>query len=246
MNHLTLIFDFDGTIADTHHYIVEISNRLSKEFGYKIIQPEELQTLKDKTSQEIIMHLNVPIMKIPAILTRAKKEFEKGLTSLKPIKGLKETLLELKKMGFMLGIVSSNSLENISKFLKNHQMDVFDFIHPTPMVWSKNTALKKILTKHKLNPYQVVYIGDEMRDIDAARKAGLRVIAVDWGYNSTISLKKKKPNYLVHMPQDLLILCRKLQRSPRLFLSRTRFKHAGTFSKLFKPFLKLRRSRARR
>ena len=245
MKNLTLIFDFDGTIADTHHYIVEISNRLSKEYGYKIIQPEEVQILKDKTSQEVIIHLNVPVMKIPAILTRAKKEFEKWRSSLKPIKGLKETLLELKNMGFMLGIVSSNSLENITNFLKNHQMDVFDFIQPTPMVWSKNTALKKILSKHNLNPYQVIYIGDEMRDIDAARKAGLRVISVDWGYNSEVSLKKKKPNYLVHTPEDLLILCRKLQRSPRLFLSRTRFKHAGTFSKLLKPFLKLRRRRSR-
>ena len=245
MKHLTLIFDFDGTIADTHQYIVEISNRLSKEFNFKLIHPHELDQLKEKTSQEMIIHLNVPVMKIPAILARAKSEFEKGLSSLQPIKGLKETLLELKKMGFMLGIVSSNSQENISKFLKNHHIDIFDFIQPTRMVWSKNTALKKILKNHNLNPYQVIYIGDEMRDIDAAHKAGLRVISVGWGYNSEKSLKKKRPNYLVRNPEDLLILCRKLHRSPRLFLSRTRFKHAGAFAKLFKPFLKLRRRRVR-
>ena len=82
MNNSILVFDFDGTIADTHRFIVEIHNRLSQEFNYMPIQQQDIAQLKDKTSQEIIHLLKVPILKIPAILSRAKKEFQKGHTHL--------------------------------------------------------------------------------------------------------------------------------------------------------------------
>ena len=75
----TLIFDFDGTIADTHQFIIEISNKLAPEFNFKLITPENLEHLKGKTSQDMIKELNVPIMKIPAILTRAKKMFNENM-----------------------------------------------------------------------------------------------------------------------------------------------------------------------
>ena len=74
-----LIFDFDGTIADTHRYVAELSNRLAKEFNYDLIDWEEFESLKDKTALDIIKHLKVPILKIPAIVARGKMELNKGI-----------------------------------------------------------------------------------------------------------------------------------------------------------------------
>ena len=120
----TLIFDFDGTIADTHHYIVEISNRLAKEFHYAKIRPEEVAQLKDKTVKEVISHLDVPLMKIPAIVARAKKEFHKDIANLEPFDGLKDILHRLKEAGIQIGILSSNASGNIKKFLEYHHLDI--------------------------------------------------------------------------------------------------------------------------
>lgn len=206
MKNTVLIFDFDGTIADTYHYMMEISNRLAAEFKYESILPDELDGFKDKTSQEIIRHLKVPIIKIPAIISKAKKEYRQGISSINPINGLKETLHELKKIGVRMGIFSSNSSETIRKFLCNHNLDIFDFIQSTSKVWSKNTALKRLIQKNGFHPRQIIYVCDEIRDITAVRKLGIKVAAVTWGYNSSKALKKYNPDFLLNSPDELLSL----------------------------------------
>ncbi len=210
MNNTILIFDFDGTIADTHLYLVELSNRLSKEFNYNIVYPEELELLKDKTSQEIIRYLKVPLLKIPSIIAKGKKELNKGISSIQPIKGLKEILLRLKSKGIKMGILSSNSKDNILIFLKNHGLDIFDFICATSKVWSKDSSLRRLMDLNGFHKNQILYIGDEIRDIAAAKKLGIKIAAVGWGYNSPKALKKNQPDYYVQNPQELLDLCSKI------------------------------------
>jgi len=206
MNTKTLIFDFDGTLADTHHHIIEISNRLADEFGYGKILPEDIDSFKRQTSQEVIKRLKVPIMKIPAILVKAKKEFQKGIDQLESFPGVKETLNTLKSKGISLGILSSNNPENIHTFLNNHQMDVFDFIHSTSKVWSKHTCLKKVIKEKHLLEEDVIYIGDEIRDILASKKLKLKVAAVAWGYNHISTLQEYQPDFLIQKPEELLDL----------------------------------------
>ncbi len=209
-----LIFDFDGTIADTFHSMVEISNHLSVEFDFKKIETHEVDDYKDKTSQEMLKLLNVSILKVPRIAARAKKELNKKMHSIKPVKGLKETLWEIKSLGlpegrqgYKMGILTSNSLENVNKFLKNHDLDLFDFVLTSSRFWGKNHGLKKLILQKGYAPQDILYIGDETRDIEAARKSGISVAAVTWGYNSFEALKNFRPDYILHSPQELLQLC---------------------------------------
>ncbi len=99
-----LIFDFDGTIADTFHYLLRIGNRLSEEFDFNKIKPDEVNEMKDKSVRETIQHLNIPLLKVPMIVARAKKELHKEIASVEPIEGLKEILLQLKSLGHKMGI----------------------------------------------------------------------------------------------------------------------------------------------
>ena len=207
MTNLVLIFDFDGTIADTHHYIIEISNRLASEFNYKTIEPHEVEHLKNKSSREVIEHLNIPLLKIPAIVAKAKKEFYRNISTVQPIAGLQEILQHLKDFNVKIGILSSNTSGNIKKFLQNHNLDIFDFIDTTSKIWSKNNSLKNIIQKNGFNKERIIYIGDEIRDITAAKKLGIKVAAVAWGYNSSYALKRYKPDFIIQTPQDLLNLC---------------------------------------
>ncbi|MCK5581013.1 MAG: HAD-IA family hydrolase [Candidatus Omnitrophica bacterium] len=209
-----LIFDFDGTIADTHHYIINIANRLCEEFHYKPIHPDEIEALKDKTSQEIIRLLKVPLLKIPAILARAKKEFHKGISNIQPIDGLTEILSQLNEQNFSMGILSSNSCENITKFLAENDLDFFNFIHTTSNVWGKNKSLKKLIKELEFTADDIIYIGDETRDITAAKKLGVKVAAVTWGYNSSKVLEKHHPHFIVHSPEELFELCMQLEKEP--------------------------------
>ena len=201
-----LIFDFDGTIADTHSRMVEISNLLSKEFNYKFIHPQDVENLRGKTSQEVIQILNIPMLKLPSIIAKAKRELYDGINSIAPIHGIKDILDQLKQHEIKIGILSSNSLENIVKFLHNHGIHAFDFIHTTSKIWSKNTSLKKLIHKNNFTHEEVIYVGDEVRDIEAAKKLGVKVAAVAWGYNSAQTLKNLKPDFMLYEPKDLLNL----------------------------------------
>lgn len=201
-----LIFDFDGTIADTYSLVIEISNILSDEFKYKKIKPKEVQALKNKSTQQIIRHLKVPIFKIPSILAKAKKTFYENIDHVRPFEDMKEVLSTLHAQGIKMAVLSSNSLQNIKHFLLVHELNFFEIVHTTPKIWSKNTSLKKLIESHNLSYKNIIYVGDEIRDIEAAQKMGIKIAVVTWGYNTVDVLKKYKPDYILNEPADLLKL----------------------------------------
>jgi phosphoglycolate phosphatase len=201
------IFDFDGTIADTHHYMVEICNRLAPEFGYNPIPAADVEALRDKSALEMIEHLKVPIIKIPAIVAKAKRTFHEAIDKVELIQGMHDALHELHRRGIQLGILSSNDQRNIETFLQNHDIHVFDFIYSARTIWRKHRSLKKVIKKHDFDVDTVVYIGDESRDIAAAREAKVRSAAVSWGCNSYTHLQAEKPDYLLSEPNQLLSIC---------------------------------------
>ena len=201
-----LIFDFDGTIADTFHSLLRIGNRLALEFQFKSIDPDEVESMKDKSVHETILHLNIPLLKVPMIVAKAKKELHKEIAFVEPIKGLKEILLQLKTLGHKMGILTSNSSKNVMDFLQYNELDFFDFIQTTSKIWSKNWGLQSLVEHHGLNIGEVIYIGDETRDIKAARRAGMRCAAVTWGYNSRKALEAVSPDFLIHQPSELFSL----------------------------------------
>ena len=206
MRDTVFIFDFDGTIADTLQYVLEISNRLADEFGYKTIHESEVEGLKGKRAKDVLRHVGIPHVKIPAILKRARSEFRYGIEALEPIAGLREVLHKLRAQNLRMGILSSNSVKNIEAFLGYHELEVFDFVHSSSRLWGKNVALKKMMSEKQLDADKMLYIGDEVRDIVAAQKAGIRSAAVTWGYNTRDVLSVDEPDYLLSHPDELLSL----------------------------------------
>jgi phosphoglycolate phosphatase-like HAD superfamily hydrolase len=204
MSDKIFIFDFDGTIADTHHYIIKIANQLAPQYGFKKIPWEDVEMLRDKTAKEMIAHLSVPLLKIPAILAHAKRIFHDGIDQIGLIEGLHDALHTIAGKSVTMGIVSSNNRKNIERFLKNHDLEIFDFLQSTTKIWSKNHTIAKLIKSHGFNKSDVIYIGDETRDISAARKSGIRCIAVTWGYNSRRALEADKPDFLADRPEELL------------------------------------------
>mgnify|MGYP005845428701 CR=1 FL=1 len=200
-----VIFDFDGTIADTVDALVSIANRLAKEFGYVQITPEELALLRNLTSREIINYSGISVFKIPFLVKKVKGELKSKIPELKPIPGMKEALINLKNAGHRLGIITSNSKDNVTEFLRINELDnLFEFIYSGITIFGKTTIINNLLKQKQLKPEEVIYVGDETRDIEASKKANIKVVAVSWGFNSPEVLAKQNPNYLIHHPSELL------------------------------------------
>ncbi|MFN5872060.1 MAG: HAD-IA family hydrolase [Aphanizomenon sp.] len=205
MTQKIIIFDFDGTIADTVDALVTIANRLALEFGYVPINSQELVLLRNLTAREIIKYSGVSLFKIPFMVKKVKGELKHKIPELKPIEGINAALIELHHQGYHLGIITSNSQENVNEFLKCHNLDyLFDFIYSGVTIFGKTTIINNVLRQKHFQPESVIYVGDVTRDIESAKKANIKVIAVSWGFNSPEALSKQNPDFLIHHPHELL------------------------------------------
>ncbi len=204
---LVAVFDFDGTLADTRDTVGQIINEIAEEYGYEKLDPDLILEYTSKRALDFIREdLKLPWLKIPTFANRLRAELNKRITDLKPISGMVEVAKELKQRNYKLGIVSSNSEDNIRQFLINNNIDFFDFISSGSSLLGKARNIKKALKQAELETSSAVYIGDEIRDVEAAAKAGVDVVVVSWGYNSKNSLEKSSSDIIIDSPSELLDL----------------------------------------
>jgi phosphoglycolate phosphatase len=198
----TLIFDFDGTIADSFEVLVHVLGQLVKKADK--LEAAEIEELRGMTVMRIIKHLKIKRWQLPRLAVRGRKEMGLKIDTTLPIRGLPEVLKELHGEGYRMLILSTNSPLNIQRFLKNNGLEgCFANVYGNAGVLNKTAALKKLMSKERLAASGCLYIGDEIRDITAARKAGLDYISVSWGYNNKKSLEAQKPMILVDTPKQL-------------------------------------------
>ena len=198
-----MIFDFDGTIANTLDAIVDIMNDLSDEFGFRKIKENDVEWLRGKRPREILKHLGISIFKLPFVIRKARREINSHIAGLSNSVDLLPILKILKENGCHVGIVTTNLEENVQKFLHMNNMDKFDFFYTAKKVFGKDKTISKIVKDMKLDKSDVYFVGDEVRDIQAGKKAGIKTIAVSWGYNTKDALERENPDYLIDSPLEL-------------------------------------------
>src|SRR6266404_3360731 len=176
---MNLIFDFDGTICDSFDLTVKIANEYLTRFKKKVIDPTEF---REKGIEEIIKDYKLSKLQILIYIYKGRRELATHMTELKVFPGMAEVIKEL-AISNRLAVVSSNSKKNIEKFLVQNKLDkYFDFIYSSPTIFNKAKKIERAIVKYKLNKDETIYIGDEVRDIDAARRANLKCISVAWGF----------------------------------------------------------------
>jgi phosphoglycolate phosphatase len=207
MIYKTLVFDFDGTIADTLGETRLIFNKIAPDYGIREVAEHELDHLRHLSLKELLDHLKIPKRRVPALISRGTGMMRGNITRLQLIAGMKEVLVELRGHVRSFGILTSNATANVDLFLKTHGLrEQFDFISSTSKLTGKSKHLKAICKTFSLRPCELLYIGDELRDVKASQKAGIPIAAVTWGFNSRQSLAASKPDYLFDQPVDFLRL----------------------------------------
>jgi len=213
MIYKTLVFDFDGTIADTLGETRLIFNQLAPDYGIRQVAANELDHLRHLSLKELLDHLDIPKRRVPALISRGTSMMRGNITQLQLIPGMAEMLIELRRHVRSFGILTSNATANVDLFLRTHGLrEPFDFISSTSKLTGKAKHLKAICKTFSLKPEELLYIGDELRDVKASQKAGVPIAAVTWGFNSRESLAASAPTYLFDTPADFLQL---LTESPK-------------------------------
>lgn len=211
------IFDFDGTLADSKELVLATYNAMADRYGFRPILLAEVEELRRMSVPEKVRRLAVPLHRLPSLAAEFSSRYRGQAGSLAFVPGMKPLLRRLHAQGLELSVISSNSEENIRRFLRNNGANrLIRHIGSTPSLLGKGAMIRSFLMQRGVPREQSVYIGDEERDIQAARDAGVGIIAVGWGADAPGLLLRSRPDYLVRRPEEIAAILDRLNRHNRV------------------------------
>lgn len=194
-NYSLAIFDFDGTLADSFPWFIASLDQTADHFGLRRVKQDEIEGLRDLSSRDALNYLGVPMLKLPAISIYMRNLFAEGIHDIPLFAGASEMLFSLHDADVTLSLVSSNGEANVRHVL-GAAAGIIDHYACGSSLWGKAQKFAGVLRALHQSPARTIAIGDEIRDVDAARKAGLSAGVTTFGYNSRRALEKCAPDFL--------------------------------------------------
>lgn len=199
-----IIFDFDGTLVDSGSVFLKIFFELSEKYGLRKMEGDEITKLRKMSILERCKFLKIPLYKLPFLANEFYKSYKLSVHGLLFFDGIKDLLHNLEEAGYELAVISSNSKENIDTFFLNAGFKQQIQVLSSNNVMGKDLMLKRFLKKNKLQNSEVIYVGDEHRDIVACKKSNINIIWVSWGFDCEEVVAIDKPNYIAYHPEEIL------------------------------------------
>lgn len=199
----TIIFDFDGTIADSSYVFMNGWNAFADQYGYEKVDEQDIKLARSMTLHECAKRFRFPMLKLPVILPKIYSYYNAHISKVDPYGGIVEMLHQLKQAGYRLVILSSNEKKNIEDFLERHEISVFDTVLSANRLFGKDRTIKKYMRDTGVAASQLFYIGDELRDLDACKKCNIPFGWVSWGLQGEELIKPHAPANLFYNPNDI-------------------------------------------
>ena len=196
-----IVFDFDGTLVDSY---LESLNTLYQLVHHRPLPPENISRLRGMTLLQLTRELHISLWRLPLLLGRLRLAMREHTDKVAMVPGIGEAIRSLSK-GYKIFVQSSNSVQNVEACLlhfglQNSVTAVYDSVG----VFGKARNLRKLLHEQSLLASRVWYVGDEPRDIRAAKRVHLRSVAVTWGFSNIQRLERERPDALVFNPDELM------------------------------------------
>ncbi|NEV60748.1 HAD-IA family hydrolase [Thiorhodococcus minor] len=180
--------------------------RVGPEMGCKPLTRDALLAMRGMHVREVIREMGIPFYRVPRLAKRMRQAMRADLMETPPVDGVIEALEVLVARGHRVGILSSNARDSVLEYAERHGLKGLDFVVGGAALLKKESALRRLLRRERLAAGDVVYVGDEVRDVEAARAVGVAAVAVGWGYNSPEGLARAAPDHLLNHPRELLAL----------------------------------------
>jgi phosphoglycolate phosphatase len=199
-----IIFDFDGTLAESLLLGLEGVNELAPKFKYQPITDTDY--IRQKGMRRIIKEdLQLKWYQLPVYIRSLKKVLMPKLDQLQLYEGLPEVIKALSGKAHLF-ILTSNIRKTVNHIIDKYDLDYFENTYTNIPAFRKHHILKRLMKRHGLRPDEVLYVGDEVRDVNACRKVGVPIVGVSWGLNDHNALVSAEADYVVDTPEELLSL----------------------------------------
>lgn|GEM_PF-124636 len=198
-----IVFDFDGTLADSYPRVVGLIPRLAREFRFKVPAPEEIRELREMSSPQILSRLGISWWKVPILLWRARAMMRSDASPIPLFPGIPRLLRSLDAAEVQWGILTSNHHAVVRRSLELGGAPEPGWLESSSGLSNKAQRLKQMARALDCAPHEMVMVADETRDVEAARDAGIAMIGVDWGYSTPESLMRHGVDRLARSREEL-------------------------------------------
>ncbi len=196
-----LIFDYDGVLIDSFGVFMDYFLSSCKKYGFdQIDDKKSFLELFNGNMYENMFKMGLSKEEILKIVLNVKKGLIKDQEKIKLFDGIKESLEKLSKNNILV-VVTSNDTEVVERYFKSKNIDFFNEIIGSDKEPSKIKKIEYI--KSKYSGENFYYFGDTIGDITEGKKAGIKTVAITWGWHDASDLKKQNPDYLLDSVSEL-------------------------------------------
>jgi phosphoglycolate phosphatase len=199
-----VIFDFDGTLSDSGEWFLSVVDELAARFKFRTVTDEEVEQLRHRSTREVIQYLGIPNWKLPFIARYVRKLVYRRHYEIHLFPGVDTLLQRLGDTGVRIALVTSNAEANARAILGEENAAKIDIFSCGSSLYGKAPKFRRVLKRAGLAPAEALAIGDETRDVDAAREVGMRAGSVLWGYASEEVLAGMGPDVMFRSPDEIV------------------------------------------
>lgn len=193
MNYQLVIFDFDGTLADSFPFFASVFNQLAATHGFRPIDAADLPALRQRSPRELMTHVGMPAWKLPIVAKSFVALMRQNQHQIQLFDDVPSMLRDLADAGLQLAMVSSNAEDNVRQILGPATAALFASFECGMSIFGKAARLNNVLRQLGVAAVDALYVGDQTTDAEAARAAGVAFAAVAWGYGTIESLRVHQP-----------------------------------------------------
>ncbi len=198
------MFDFDGTLADSFGWFAATLREITPRYRLTPLDDAQLQALRGLEARAIMQRLGLPWWKLPLVTREMRRRMRDDIAGIVPFDGVDALLASLKSQDLRIAIVTSNSPGNVRAVLGERTLAHVDALEGDVSIFGKKKRLAKTLKRLGCAPSDAVYVGDEIRDAQAAAMLGIDFIGVGWGYARADALQAHTPNKVCADSHQLL------------------------------------------
>jgi phosphoglycolate phosphatase len=198
-----VIFDFDGTLSDSGGWFLGIVDHLAEKYRFRAVDAGEVEMLRDRPTREVMRYLGIPAWKLPFIARYVRTLLALHTHELRLFDGIAALLAGLEERGVPMAIVSSNAELNARRILGDENARRITYWECASALYGKAPRFRRVLKRARIDAADAISIGDETRDVEAARRVGLRTGAVLWGYASEGALLRCGPDMTFRAPGEI-------------------------------------------
>lgn len=203
MNHPLVLFDFDGTLADSFHLFLEAWTHAAQRHGFRAVDTTDLDRLRRMSARDIVAEAGLPLWKLPAVVATMRAWMRERADEVKLFDGVPEVLHALKAGGARIGIVTSNVRDTVERVLGDDCCRLIDHWGCGASLFGKAAKTRRVMKAAGAVAERTVSVGDELRDLEVAQSLGLDFVAVAWGYTASDRFTGQPGVRLCATPADL-------------------------------------------